>query len=92
MRPVDQFTPRFRNISISDVDIIDCGIFMSVRGLPEQPLENVNLSDFRVSAQKYMFINDVEGLNLNDIDIRVHNEDMILDGCSDIKFNNLSIN
>ena len=92
LRPVDQFTPRFRNISISDVDIIDCGIFMSVRGLPEQPLENVNLSDFRVSAQKYMFINDVEGLNLNDIDIRVHNEDMILDGCSDIKFNNLSIN
>ncbi len=48
--PVDESTPRFRNIHCSDVIVTDCSRAAVIEGLPEMPIEGLSLSNVVVES------------------------------------------
>ena len=92
LRPVTKYTPLFRNISVSDVVIEECGYFISAKGLPEQPLMNVSLSGFSVNAAKCIFLQDVDGFRIMDTKLNVADESTAMLGCYNVSLDGLVIN
>jgi polygalacturonase len=68
-QPITSTTPRWRNISIRNVDatcIWEAGLIL---GLPEMPIENIHLHDVRISAPEGLHISYVKGITLDDVQI-----------------------
>lgn len=70
--PVDETTPVFRNIRISDVLCNGAGEAMLFRGLPEMPISGVELRNIDITATKgATFLNCPEPL-MENVDIRIN--------------------
>ena len=50
--PVDEGTPIFRNINIQNVVCSNAGRAMEFNGLPEMPIDRINLKDVTIRAKK----------------------------------------
>lgn len=69
-QPVDQGTPQFRNIFISNVDCQGAQIAMQLRGLPEMPLQGVTLNNVRITAKAGGAIVDASDIVLRNVNIQ----------------------
>jgi hypothetical protein len=49
---VDETTPIFRNINIENVVCSNAGRAMEFNGLPEMPIDRINLRNITIHAQK----------------------------------------
>lgn len=63
-RKIDEFTPDFRRISISDVIIEDCTYLIDVDALPERPLANVQISHVTAKCKSLGKMRDVSSFTL----------------------------
>lgn len=66
---VDETTPAFRHIFIHNVVAKDVQSAMLFNGLPEMPLEDVNLSDITMTCYKGAIIRQTNGLNIHRVSL-----------------------
>ncbi len=84
--------PIFRHINVKNVTCNNARVAVSLRGLPEQPLEHVVLENLHLTAEHGILCQDVENLTLNNVFARAQQEPLF--GCSNVrglKANNFSI-
>jgi hypothetical protein len=67
--PVSDKTPRFRNISMSDITIKGALQAVMLQGLPEMNLENITLSDFMIEADYGISIADATDVRIENIQL-----------------------
>ena len=71
VREINRLTPNFKNIYICDVIIEHSGEFVDAIGLPERPLQNVQLVNIEGNSEKLGRMQDMENLQLNGIRINI---------------------
>jgi len=67
--PVDETTPAFCHIFIHDVVAKDVQSAMLFNGLPEMPLEDVNLSNITMTCEHGAIIRQTNGLNVHNVQL-----------------------
>ncbi|HMO60988.1 MAG TPA: glycosyl hydrolase family 28 protein [Ferruginibacter sp.] len=66
-KPVDETTPRFRNIHISNVTCNGASKGIFVRGIPEMHIENIHIENATLQANEGIDIQEATGINLKNI-------------------------
>jgi len=66
---VDETTPAFRHIFIHDVIAKDAQSAMLFNGLPEMPLEDVNLSNITMTCRRGAIIRQTNGLRIQKVSL-----------------------
>ena len=70
-KPVDEKTPIWRDIRISNLAVTgasDAGLIM---GLPEMPIENLTLENVAIAAEKPLRIGNAKGLVFKNVSVTV---------------------
>lgn len=75
--------PVFRNIHVRDVTCQSAGVAVSLRGLPEQPIERVVLENLRLNAVEGIHCRDVDGLALRNARAIAREEPLF--SCSNVR-------
>jgi polygalacturonase len=70
VKPVDEKTPIWRNIHISNITATGAKQAGLLMGLPEMPIENVTLQNVKIDATEPMRIGYVKGLKFENVEIR----------------------
>lgn len=84
-RKIDEFTPDFRRISISDVIIEDCTYLIDVDALPERPLANVQISHVTAKCKSLGKMRDVSSFTFKNAQITTTDPILKVDGCSGVR-------
>lgn len=66
---VDETTPVFRDIYISDIVCQGAERAMYFNGIPEMPITNINISNAHITAQSGITINHSQGITISDVSI-----------------------
>ncbi|MBR4898707.1 MAG: glycoside hydrolase family 28 protein [Prevotella sp.] len=69
--PVNEETPIFRNIDIQDIVCTDAGRAMEFNGLPEMPIQGINLKNIVITAKKDATFTNVENVRKENVNITV---------------------
>ncbi|WP_321372381.1 glycoside hydrolase family 28 protein [uncultured Draconibacterium sp.] len=64
--PVTEETPQFKNIKISNVTVNGAQQAVFLQGLPEMPLENIELNNLHLKADNGFQIIDAKGVKIKD--------------------------
>lgn len=67
--PVNEETPQFKNIFISEVIARGAAQAVELQGLPEMPLRNIEFKNVSISAQKGMFAVNADQVKLVNVEI-----------------------
>lgn len=65
--PVSERTPLFKNIHISGITGIKCGIAVLINGLEEMPVQDITLNDIDISAKKGAEIKNALNVELTNL-------------------------
>lgn len=76
--PVDETTPSFRDIYISDVVCNGANRAMYFNGLPEMPVSNISISNCTITSKTGIEINWSENVTLEDITIVPESGDSVV--------------
>jgi hypothetical protein len=57
---VNELTPRYENITISDILVEKAEYVVKAFGIPEMPIKNVRIQNIKASTEKLMLIHDME--------------------------------
>ncbi len=94
--PVNEETPQFKNISIKNITIKGAQQAVFLQGLPEMNLQNIELSNLVISAEKGFSIIDANGIKITNAKLTIdspsifeiyNGKNMIL---KDVEFNSTS--
>lgn len=69
MQPVSEETPQFKDIYISRVTCQGANRAFYFNGLPEMPVENINISDTQVTADYGIEINESKDIHISNVDL-----------------------
>lgn len=72
--PVTEETPQFKDISIKDVVVNGALHAVVLQGLPEMNLENVNIADLFLVADKGFSVVDADGVKIENVKLITKNE------------------
>ncbi len=72
--PVDETTPQFRNIHIENVTCQNAGRAMFFNGLPEMPIENIDLKNIMITAKQDADFFNCKNISKKNVTIIVKNE------------------
>ncbi|MDX8338924.1 glycoside hydrolase family 28 protein [Draconibacterium sp. IB214405] len=75
--PVTEETPQFKNIKISNVTVKGAKQAVFLQGLPEMPLENIELNDLRLKAENGFQIIDAKGVKINNVKLQTDEDEAI---------------
>ena len=67
--PVNEKTPQFRNIQVSNVTGTNCKRSVEIIGLEEFPVQNISLSQVKISAEQGLICENAERVQMQDIHI-----------------------
>jgi len=67
--PIDETTPIFRNIDIRNVVCNHAGFAMEFNGLPEMPIEGINLKNIRIQADHDATFNYCKDIKRENVEI-----------------------
>jgi DNA sulfur modification protein DndE len=70
LKPLDDGTPQFRDITIRNIVCHGANIALQLRGLPELPLRNVTVEHVQIVSRQGGAIVDATGITLRDVHIR----------------------
>jgi len=70
-RPVTAETPIFRDITIDSLYCTSAALAMALTGLPEMPIQDITLSNSRISAAQGITLTDVKGLTVNAVRLNI---------------------
>ena len=69
--PVTEETPAFRNIYISNIACKGSGRAIFFNGLPEMPIQNINIDNIIVTdAKEGIVLSQADGVKINNVTIR----------------------
>ena len=71
IRPVDETTPEFRDITISGITCAGAGTAMLFNGLPEMPVGNVTIDDCKITAKEGITIAYSQNVTISGLDLTV---------------------
>ncbi len=77
-------TPVWRNIRISNLTVSDCPAAGRIFGLPESPVENVTLTNVKISAEKGLQIYNAKGIKFVDSEITAAKGPAIIAGNAEV--------
>lgn len=69
LEPVSEETPQFKNISIKNVTLKGAMQAVLIQGLPEMNVENIEISDMLLQADKGFTVVDASGVNIHNINL-----------------------
>ncbi|MBR1427561.1 MAG: glycoside hydrolase family 28 protein [Prevotella sp.] len=69
--PVDETTPQFRNIHIENIMCQSAGRAMLFNGLPEMPIENIDLKNIHITAREDAAFFNCKNISRKNVNIRV---------------------
>lgn len=72
--PVTDATPQFRNFYINNVVCEGAAKALFIRGLPEMPIRNIELSKLNIKAEEGLDIQEATNIKLKDIELSTKNE------------------
>ena len=88
--PVNDRTPIFKNIFIDSIFCAGAGQAVSADGLPEMPIQNINITNSYISADKGFESKYAEGFKLTNVEIVPKEEPVFnLDESSDFNLNKI---
>ena len=94
--PVNEETPQFKNISIKNITIKGAQQAVFLQGLPEMNLQNIELSNLIITADKGFSIIDANGIKITNAKLDIKNPTIfeIYNGknmtLKDVEFNSVS--
>ncbi|MDR7371649.1 glycoside hydrolase family 28 protein [Flavobacterium aquidurense] len=94
--PVNEETPQFKNISIKNITIKGAQQAVFLQGLPEMNLQNIELSNLVISAEKGFSIIDANGIKITNAKLTIDSPSIfeIYNGknliLKDVEFNSTS--
>jgi len=94
--PVNEETPQFKNISIKNITIKGAQQAVFLQGLPEMNLQNIELSNLIISAEKGISIIDATGIKITNAKLDIQSPSIfeIYNGknivLKDVEFNSTS--
>lgn len=89
MLPVDETTPQFRNINISNVYCNGAKKAIFIRGLPEMHVQNIKIENSVFQSETGIDIQEATGIMLNNIKVFSKSTRPVIDV---INSNNISVN
>lgn len=85
-RQLNQYTPNFSNIFISNVRIDRCDRLLAIQGLPERPVSNVILSNAEARCSIIGKLCDVSAFSMSDVRLTTADSLLTIDGCDRASF------
>lgn len=86
--PVTEETPAFRDIHISNVVCKGAGRAMFFNGLPEMPIQNVNIKDVIISeAKEGIIISQSENVSLENVQVKTTGNTLQIKNAKGVKVN-----
>ena len=67
--PVDETTPQFKDIFISNVTCKGCERAMYFNGLPEMPITNINIKNATITSDIGLVVNHSEKINIDNVQL-----------------------
>lgn len=77
--PVDETTPQFRNIEISNVYVNGAAKAIFLRGLPEMHVENIKIENSVFQSKKGIDIQEASAIQLNNVKVYSSNTHPVID-------------
>jgi len=68
-QPVNEKTPRFQKFIISNIICIGAGKAVSITGLPEMPIQDIELNNITISSEKGFTSIEAQDIRLNKVNI-----------------------
>ena len=86
--PVDEGTPLFKDIHISDVYCKGAGRAAGFNGLPEMPVRNITVKNMVVTdARKGVAISRVDGIEIEGLDVETEGVALQRENATDVVVN-----
>ena len=86
--PVDEGTPLFKDIHISDVYCKGAGRAAGFNGLPEMPVRNITVKNMVVTdARKGVAISRVDGIEIEGLDVETEGVALQIENATDVVVN-----
>jgi len=84
-------TPQFRNFHIRNITCESAGQALQLRGLPELPLQNMELTDITLTAEKPGLISQARGMKLTNVQVKSPGGRSVkVDSTADVTFDRCS--
>lgn len=91
--PVNEETPQFKNISIKNITIKGAQQAVFLQGLPEMNLENIEISNLTVMAEKGFSIIDANGIKISNAKLDIENSTIFeIYNAKNMSLNNIVFN
>jgi polygalacturonase len=69
LQPVNEKTPRFQKFHISNITCIGAGQAVTITGLPEMPVQDIELNNITITAEKGFASTDAQNIRMNEVNI-----------------------
>jgi polygalacturonase len=91
LQPVNEKTPRFRKFNISNIICTGAGKAVTITGLPEMPVQDIELNNITISAKYGFSSTDAQNIRLNTVTIiPLKSTVYTLNNCRDFVMKNLT--
>ncbi|MBN2164779.1 MAG: hypothetical protein JW717_00715 [Marinilabiliaceae bacterium] len=90
-KEINELTPSYKNISINNLIIENCDHFLKIFGIPESPVENLNISNSEIISKQFIIANDVKNVKLHNLIINTNDSIINLTDCRDFYMENIII-
>jgi len=68
-QPINEKTPRFQKFNISNIICVGAGQAVTITGLPEMPIQDIELNNLTITAEKGFTSTDAQNISLNEVNI-----------------------
>ena len=88
-RKVNNLTPFYRDISITNIIIENSTHFLKIYGIPESPMTNLMIDNVDATGTNFITIRDAVNVKINNASIKTTDTTMEIIGSQNIQFNNV---
>ncbi|MCQ4085471.1 glycoside hydrolase family 28 protein [Saccharibacillus sp. JS10] len=86
--PVTEETPIFRDITLKDLVCGGAETALLVNGLPEMPLSNLHVENFRAASRKGIVLRYGDGITFNQVELQTHQQPQLTaHNCCNVTWN-----
>ncbi len=87
---ITPLTPAYRNVTARDIVVEDCSQLIKAVGLPEMPIDSVQIERLSATCRKLIRLQDVRHLTLHDATIHSADSLIVLDNAHGVTFRNVT--
>ncbi|MFI1771906.1 glycoside hydrolase family 28 protein [Thalassobellus citreus] len=92
IREVNNLTPFYRNISITNIIIENSTHFLKVYGIPESPLNNLTIDNVDVKCSDLILANDIKNIQIKNSTIQTTKSIVDVVGSENVTLDNIVFN